>query len=357
MRILVTGGEHAERTDVATTLQASGHALFVADDNRTLMPILQQKAPEIAFVLCDAADEPPGLLLHLVRYTGTPAPHVVVVAHNPSEQFLKRAYECGAESDLRAPYSGAYLNARVEVVRRRAEPDRKPPPPPEVNRPAARPVVTFGSALDLVSRSAAWFSAQESLKNATGQFLTLPVYLSEAPDEAKLDLACAITMSNVKQELELRVTVGATEESAKSLAAHMFGPEGDDLTVDLLNEMTNIFMGTMKTAFGAESLAFSSGVPGPTDAAQVLHPATIFRLQNVFVLNAEGARLFVHLGVGSQARLKVSTGSLVEGMVLAHDVFNMKGVLVVSGGTRLSLNMIERLRGFLPPKHPLEVMA
>ncbi len=357
MRILVTGGEQVERTDVVTTLQASGHTLFVADDNRTLMPILQQKAPEVAFVLCDSAEEPPCLLLHLVRYTGSPPPHVVVVARDPSEQFLKRAYECGAESDLRVPHGAAYLNARVDVVRRRAEPDRKPPPPPDVSRPAARPIVTFGSALDLVSRSTAWFTAQENLKNATGQFLTLPVFLSEAPDEVKLDLACGITMSNVKQELELRVTVGASEESAKCLAAHMFGPEGDELTADLLNEITNIFMGTMKTAFSAESLAFSSGVPGPTDAEHVLHPTTIFRLQNVFALNAEGARLIVHLGVGSQARLKVSTGSLVEGMVLAHDVFNMKGVLVVSGGTRLSLNMIERLRGFLPPKHPLEVMA
>lgn len=171
MRILVTGGEHAERTE--RRHDATGERPRAS--RRRRQPHAHADTPaegaEIAFVLCDAADEPPGLLLHLVRYTGTPAPHVVVVAHNPSEQFLKRAYECGAESDLRAPYSGAYLNARVEVVRRRAEPDRKPPPPPEVNRPAARPVVTFGSALDLVSRSTAWFSAQESLKNATGQFL------------------------------------------------------------------------------------------------------------------------------------------------------------------------------------------
>lgn len=357
MKILVTGGEHAERLEMLTTLQASGHTVLVAEDSRTLMPILQQKAPDAAFVLSDSAEEPPSLLLHLVRYTGSPAPHVVVVARDPTEQFLRRAYESGAESDLRRPYSGAYLNARVDVIRRRVEPDRRPPPPMETNRPPARPVVTLGSALDLVSRAMAWSAAPESLKNATGQFLTLPVFLSEAPVDAKLDLACAITMSNVKQELELRVAVGASEESAKCLAAHMFGPEGDDLTADLLNEITNIFMGTMKTAFGAESLAFSSGVPGLIDAAQALHPATIFRLQNAFALNVEGARLIVHLGVGSQARLKVSTGSLVEGMVLAHDVFNMKGVLVVSGGTRLSLNMIERLRGFLPPRHPLEVMA
>lgn len=67
MKILVTGGEHAERLEMLSTLQASGHTVLVADDSRTLMPILQQKAPDAAFVLSDNAEDPPSLLLHLAR--------------------------------------------------------------------------------------------------------------------------------------------------------------------------------------------------------------------------------------------------------------------------------------------------
>lgn len=358
MRILVTGGGGVERQALITALMAAGHALFSAEDRRALMPILQQRAPEVALVLADSHAEPPADLLSLVRHTATPSPYILLLSSDPSEAFLQKAYECGIDGDMRSSSSAAYVNARVEAVRRRAETGRKPPPCPTVTPVTAGSRASLGGALDLMSRTAAWQSARENLKYAAGLFLTLPVCVLEAPPcDPKLDLACSIQMSNVAQELELCITVGADGPGSRSLAAHMFGPEGDDLAGDLLSEMANIFMGTMKSALGAESLAFSSGVPTLLNPDVALRPTTTYRLQDAFALDIEGARVVVHLGVASRAKVKVTPMGLLEGMVLAGDVFNPKGALMVGEGTRLSLNMVERLRGMLPPKHPIEVMA
>jgi hypothetical protein len=44
-------------------------------------------------------------------------------------------------------------------------------------------------------------------------------------------------------------------------------------------------------------------------------------------------------------------------MVLAKDIFNARGLLIVQKGTRLSDNMIEKINSFVPPKSLMEVVA
>jgi hypothetical protein len=80
-------------------------------------------------------------------------------------------------------------------------------------------------------------------------------------------------------------------------------------------------------------------------------------VQQAFQLEMADARLVVHLGLRSKGNQFVTPDALKEGMVLAKDVFNQKGLLLVNHGTRLSANMIGRLRGVLAPKQTVEVMT
>jgi hypothetical protein len=89
----------------------------------------------------------------------------------------------------------------------------------------------------------------------------------------------------------------------------------------------------------------------------VLRPALTYKLQEAFSLNLVDAKLIVHLGLRSKANLDVAVVGLKEGMVLAKDVFNPKGLLMVNAGTRLSATMIEKLRTVLSAKQSVQVMA
>lgn len=72
---------------------------------------------------------------------------------------------------------------------------------------------------------------------------------------------------------------------------------------------------------------------------------------------AGDARLVVFAGLRSRANVLVCPPDLREGMVLAKDVLNARGVLLLQGSTRLSATMVERLQGNLTPKHEIEVIA
>lgn len=137
---------------------------------------------------------------------------------------------------------------------------------------------------------------------------------------------------------------------------HLFG-EGEDLVSDMLGELCNVFMGTLKSTLSAENIPYTGGLPSAVEPELILRPQVTYQHQSAFVLHLSDARLVVHVGLRSKANSFVPLKSLAEGMVLAKDVFNMRGVMLVTSGTRLSSSMVEKLRTNLDPKIKVEVMA
>lgn len=230
----------------------------------------------------------------------------------------------------------------------------------EVRRPLAAPVADLpaSSPLAPIARAAAWKAASDLVCSTAGKFLTVPTNLTAArTSDAGLAAGCQILMGAAKDQLELRVAIAADGKSVKQLAMHVFGDDADDVGAELLPELTNMFMGALKSAFSAESIGFAAGLPEAVAPARVLTPATPYTLEQSFELQVVDARVLVYLGLRSVANATVAIAGLREGMVLAKDVFNAKGLMLVSAGTRLSFNMIERMRAMLAPKQPVEVLS
>jgi hypothetical protein len=177
------------------------------------------------------------------------------------------------------------------------------------------------------------------------------------PNAPPNNLASGIILSNVEHQLELRVALAADSTSANALAMHMFGEAGPGLEADMLGEIANQSMGVLKTAFGRERFSFIGGLPEAISPEGFYQFGATCPHQVSFALVVEGARILVRVGVRSKRNSQVLGTSLVEGMVLAKDVFNARGMLLLAGGTRLSLTAIERLRGSLAPKQLVEVAA
>ena len=125
----------------------------------------------------------------------------------------------------------------------------------------------------------------------------------------------------------------------------------------MLGEFANISIGALKTSFGEASLAFTTGLPESVPPQKFSEFAGSCRLQRNFALVMANARVLVRLGVRSKKNLTVAAMSLREGMVVAKDILNGKGALLLRAGTRLSETTVENLRHALGPKSPIEVAA
>jgi DNA-binding response OmpR family regulator/CheY-specific phosphatase CheX len=346
VNILVVGADVAESTRVMNALKDAGHQVHAAEDDAAALAILSNLHPQVMVLYACAPAEP---LLGLVRRAtapnGAPPPSVLLLGDELPESYMARAYEAGLEGELRRGCGRDYLLARVDALGRpRAAAAATRPAPPRT------PLETLG-------QSGAWRRSAQLITAAASKFLTLPLSSNEAlPNPQGLELGCAIVLSNVVQQVEVRVALGTSQASAGHLACHMFGPGEDQLGMDVLSELANILMGTLKTALGTDGLAFTGGLPAPLPGEEVLRPNGVFALQSVVTLQAMDHRVVVHVGARTKGNLMVAPAALHEGMVLARDVFNAKGLLLLTGGTRLSTHMIEKLQNVMTPRQTVEVM-
>lgn len=356
MKILLVGEDDDTRRTLATTLQ-DGHVVRSARGDPSAIAIIKQEAPHVVLVsLNELSDNVLDLLRRVREEAKPPAPHVLVVGKELSDAFLVKAYQNGIDGEIDRGVSDTLLRARMDSLQRRLDPTAR-----KANAPAGPPKGPNGApltGLDLIMRSAAWRDLRPSLNTAVSKFLSLGTNVEEIPlAPAPPKFACGIVLSCVAHEVDMRIAIGADDATAKALAVHLFGPECDDLEGDMMGEVTNICMGTMKTAFSTDALAFSAGLPQAIAVEEVLRPSIQWKQHDAFAIAVEGSRLVVHVGLRSKANSVVPVGSLNEGMVLAKDVFNPRGMLLLTAGTRLSQTMVDKLQSMLSPKHPIEVSA
>lgn len=366
MRVVIVAADDVEAGQLAGALRTGGHDVRTAKDDKSLSPVLAEHAPELAIVSApQAVDGTIGLVQSL--HEAKCRPHVMLLHGGLPDDFVVRALDAGADADLKRPLTPKYLAARLGAVQRRLA---VPPPARASLRPVARGTVapvahpatvlppTSLTPVEVAGRSTTWTTAIPQLESAANKFLTLPVSVQELPDSLPpLAVGASILLLNAEGQLELRIAMAADVASARSLAVHLFGPDGEDLAADVMTELANILMGTLKTSFSGETLPFTGGLPEAIPVEQVLRPAMPYKFQESVQFSIAEARLIVHLGLRSRANILVQATRLREGMVVAKDVFNARGMLLLNGGTRLSEHMVERIRLALPAQHNVEVIA
>lgn len=377
IKVILAGSSPAELEPFAESLRDDGHTVRVAPDHVVVEACLEDRP---ALVVLDAprqGDSVQAIVHRLREVGGAPFLLFLLVGSDVDEELLLRAYEAGIDGDLRRPFSFAYFSARVASVARiarRPEPGLVTAPGSKASALAARPVAAPArtiavagladraameseNALAAVSASATWRSASESFRKTASGFLGLPASIVADGGAPAPSLGCAISLTHPIQQLELRLAVGVDVRSARRLAVHLFGDEGDGLMGDMLNEVANLFMGSLKTSFSAEQTFFTAGLPETISGDYVARPPCTYKRQETIVLAIEDARLTIYIGIRSKANQFLGASGLREGMVVAKDVFNLRGLMLVNGGTRLSLNMVEKLRHLLAPKQLIEVTA
>ncbi|MFO0565820.1 MAG: hypothetical protein U0263_09165 [Polyangiaceae bacterium] len=198
----------------------------------------------------------------------------------------------------------------------------------------------------------AWSRVDESLRATCNQYLNMEFHWV-AGDELSLE-ACAgaqIGLTDVEHNMELTIGVYSPEDSRRALATAFCGGDAsmvdDEIMRDVMLELANSAMGTVKAEFAAEGFQFTAGIPKSVkhtkakDASGVQR-ALCFRCVEIDV------RLVVEMH--RKERVHVLGNSLREGMVLAGDVLSDTGLLLARAGTRLTETAAQRLGKLVPSK-------
>jgi CheY-like chemotaxis protein len=367
MRILVVATS-AEASEVAEGLRSGGHDVWMVADEAEARTVRAGRPIDLAIVATSAASEHPLTVIRSLLTSGR-RPYVLLLHPSLPDEFIVRALEAGADADLKSPLTSQYLAARLGAVERRSA---LPPNAEELSsdgharlglpsRPpgAARispSLIPAAGPLSSAAGSTTWGTAAEQMADAASRFLALPVGWDALPASgAAPTVAVGIVLLDAQQHLELRIALGADASSARALAVHLFGADGEDLGPDVMNELANILMGTLKTSFAGEGLTFTSGLPTELAGEEVLRPSAPYQAQEALLFTLAEARLVVHIALRARANQLVVTSGLREGMVLAKHVFHPRGMLLVDAGTRLSQHTVERMQATLPGPYRIEV--
>ena len=199
-----------------------------------------------------------------------------------------------------------------------------------------------------------WPATDDILRTMCGEYLQRPfeqVVGGGTAVQFQGCLASSITLTDVENELKLELTFLTKPETARSLAIMFTGDESivdDDIVKDVLLELANSGMGAIAAAFLSEDFRFAASTPKASPARPLEKLVENVEAKRILTFRFETAVLHVVIAVRSQARIKVRAAFLREGMVVASDILNEGGLLLVRAGTRLTETSASRISRLMP---------
>lgn len=264
---------------------------------------------------------------------------VLAVLEHQAPSEIPAVYAAGVDDFMRAPISREELIGRIDALRRRTHSE-------------AGAAQDWSDGVDL-QKLHAWSELGNLVAEDLSQ-LTGPIDVHEVPSlDGSLHLG-SITLSLASDETEMRVSVGVGPANVQSLGALLLGDESPPRAAleDMLRELANTAGGAVKRAALLEHVTTTTGLPVNETRA---FPAGEGRRCWLATIRGTNVRMGFVGEVLRRANNRVTAAELREGMVLAHDIHNHHGVLVMAAGTRLTATSAGRVASLLGERYLVEV--
>lgn len=245
--------------------------------------------------------------------------------------------------------SAAVASGVVEVVRR-----------PILNEELIHRLHTIHRAASMVAPAfdvrslPTWSGAMTAVTRELGELIgieTAAFVPSDGPIPPALRSG-TIAMSLIERSVDIRASIVVDAEAERWLLAKLL--PGAALTAevveDALREVANAAGAALKRTLKADA-NLTAGLPtNEPPLARTSQEAYEWR-------RIEGVQGFagVLLQSARKARAQVKAAQLVEGMIIAADIRNDSGALLVAAGTRLTSTTVERVRSILGAAFTVEV--
>jgi len=346
MRIVLLDEKRPEREVMMRTLAGAGYHPEGCSDEQAALAAISRESPQIV-VFSAPAKGAADLVRRLKGADSSGQAYLLsLVESAPSASDLAHLIEAGANDFLRRPIVDVELLERLKAPARLVKWVKS---------------LTTTSAFDLATRvDVAQLHAWQSLGDLAAADLSTmaghPFRVSKAwPKRFTHHLRSAmIPMSLAGDELEARISVVVDAITLRWVKSALLGNANAsaDAVDDALRELANTAGGAVKRAALAENVVLTTGIPTSTDNA-----SSHFEQHSCWTLAPEGSDCFVAVvgEIRQRANQRVAASQLTEGMVLAHDVRNESGILLVPAGSRLTSTSAIKLSALLGPRFFLEV--
>jgi DNA-binding NarL/FixJ family response regulator len=198
----------------------------------------------------------------------------------------------------------------------------------------------------------AWNTIEEVLCNMCTEYMRAQFQLvAGVAAPASGSPGATISLTDVEHELRMDLTFFCPDSSARALATAFCGDADmvdDEVIRDVLLELGNSGMGAVKSAFGSDGFKFAGSTPKGKVFSDVESLIADVEARRLLTFRSESSFVHVVVAVRRIPRIRIKAGALREGMVVARNVVNDAGVLIVAAGTRLTETGAERIRRLVP---------
>jgi CheY-like chemotaxis protein len=345
LRVLLLNDRRGERDAIARALPSESYRIEAMAEESVALAAIARESPQVIVVSVPAKGGP-DLIRRLRGADGSGQAYVVALLEaTPTGKEISNLIAAGAHDIMRRPFIEAELLERVKAPRRWLRWAHS------VTKPAA---FDFSAALDFTALNV-WKSigcvVAEDLGQMAGQSFSVGEGWPRQFDGNHR--GATIPMSLAGDQLELRVSIVVDSRSLDWLREALLGDAGAalDAVDDALRELANTAGGAIKRAALGESVVLTTGLP--VSDASVAIPAGCAS----WSLNLDDGLVSIAVVVEIKRlqNQRVPASKLTEGMVLAHDIRNEAGILLVPAGSRLTATSALKLAKMLGASFFLEV--
>jgi hypothetical protein len=187
-------------------------------------------------------------------------------------------------------------------------------------------------------------------------FALTPVASCDPLDEAT-EIA-TLPLSLASEQAEISIAVGVDRASAAALAEAMLGSAEvePEAVKDMMRELANVAGGAFKRMAVTEGRTLTTGLPSETSARAFRQTSAVARKQWVGTVEGSPIAIRFELELRARGSKRVNVASLREGMVIAADLRNPLGALLIPCGTRITESRLGGLRRALGAEVCVDVL-
>jgi DNA-binding response OmpR family regulator len=303
-------------------------------DHANVEAELRRELPQVLIVVCPSTGGA-DLLRSLCALDRTSAMYVVtVIGADLPRRAIASAVAAGSHDVLCEPYAREELHARIDVQRRLRRWTRK------------CSIATPDSPPSKLTGLRAWEYLGDVVVDDFVSLFGKPLALEERWLKSAASLHVAtISMSLPREQLELCISIGADPSTRCVLGQHLLGDAdaSEDALDDVMRELANVAGGALKRAAIPEGSVLATGIPVEGRSLPARENGT-----RMWAIPLGGDAEVIVVGeVRRRVNRQIPARRLAEGMVVAGDVLNSAGVLLLASGTRLTATTAERLSRLL----------
>lgn len=338
MRVLIVSESTVDRDAMARYLAERAHTVETAVSTAAAMKQVEGGLCEV--VVLDWVTSKPSsvdFLRRLRSVEGSKHVYAIVVMSQPAASSVSAAFVAGADDLLRRPFLKEELVVRVGAIER-------------IRRWATK---VLGQAEEIGARLARLRLGQ-SVDGAIGRDLgsiferTFDVR-APAVAASQKRVAVEIPISLVDEAIECRLQLGIDADSLAEAAKILLGADAASASAvaDMLRELANVAGGAFVGAAEADGFSVTLGLPTDTNLKGAWGKPTGTAQEFTLGLAEGSVELSIRIVVESRELRSLCAKQLRPGMVVARNICNHEGALLLPAATHLTESSVARLAEIL----------